>query len=48
MVFKKVSMEFAQFSVETMDELKAQLKESCEQSSGPLGDLDLSQGSFDG
>lgn len=42
MIFKKVAMEFAHFSVETVGDLKKQLKESCEESSGPVGDLDLS------
>lgn len=42
MIFKKVSMEFAQFSVESMEDMKKLLVESCMESSGPVGDLDVS------
>ena len=42
MVFKKIAMEHAQFSVETLDDLGELLKQSSRYSSGPLGDLDQS------
>ena len=35
-------MEFAQFSLDTLDELKRMLVDSCKESSGPVGDLDIS------
>jgi phospholipid-translocating ATPase len=41
MIFKKLSMEFAQFSEEQLDELRVMLRESCGQSSGPLGDVSV-------
>ena len=39
MIFKKISMEWAQFSVETMVDMQELLKYSLKQSSGPCGDV---------
>jgi phospholipid-translocating ATPase len=40
MIFKKVSMEFAAFSIETLDDLHDLLRSSCKESRGPCGDLE--------
>jgi hypothetical protein len=42
MIFKKLAMEFALFSEETLSEVSEKLRISCKESSGPAGDLDLS------
>lgn len=38
MVFKKIAMEFAYFTEETVHELKIQLNHSLQESRGPYGD----------
>jgi hypothetical protein len=43
MIFKKIAMEFAQFSVETLNDLQDMLKQSCKEGNGPCGDLDESR-----
>jgi len=43
MIFKKIAMEFAQFSEDTQNELKEMLEESCKESQGPYGDVDTNQ-----
>ena len=42
MVFKKISMEHASFSVETITDLQNELKTSYRESNGPFGDMMLS------
>lgn len=39
MIFKKISMEFAQFDEETKGDLQSMLQESCAESQGPYGDI---------
>lgn len=38
MIFKKIAMEFAYFTEETINELKQLLSESLSESTGPYGD----------
>ena len=42
MVFKKMSMEWAQFDLETMPEVKTMLEESCSNGVGPMHDMEIS------
>lgn len=39
MIFKKLAMEFAQYNEEDIHEVARELKESCERSQGPYGDI---------
>jgi len=39
MIFKKVAMEYAQFDLENLPDLKAMLDENCLKYEGPMGDL---------
>lgn len=42
MIFKKLSMEFAQFSEHQLEELRSMVRDSCNMSSGPVGDIHVS------
>jgi len=39
MIFKKISMEFAQYGEDDMDDMKLQLKDSCTNGQGPYGEV---------
>lgn len=39
MIFKKISMEFAQYGEDDLDDMKKQLKESCSYGTGPYGEI---------
>lgn len=45
MIFKKLAMEYAQFDLENLDDLKAMLDENCMKHDGPMSDLDPSSAS---
>jgi hypothetical protein len=38
MIFKKLAMEYAQFDLENIDDLKSMLDENCSKHEGPMGD----------
>jgi hypothetical protein len=42
MIFKKLTMEFAQYNLSNLEELRKMLKDSYEASSGPYGDVNTS------
>lgn len=39
MVFKKLAMEYAQFDLENLTDLKQMLDENCLKHDGPMGDI---------
>ena len=41
MIFKKIAMEWAQFAEEDCHEMQRLLEESCQESQGPYGDIEL-------
>jgi len=41
MIFKKLAMEYAQFDLDNLEDLKEILIENCSQAEGPLSDVDV-------
>jgi hypothetical protein len=42
MIFKKLAMEYAQFDLDNIVDLKSMLDENCARQEGPMGDLQYS------
>jgi magnesium-transporting ATPase (P-type) len=42
MIFKKLAMEYAQFDLDNLVDLKSMLDENCARHEGPMGDLQVS------
>jgi hypothetical protein len=42
MIFKKLAMEYAQFDLDNIVDLKSMLDENCARHEGPMGDLQYS------
>ena len=43
MIFKKMSMEWAQFDLESLGDMKALLEENCERGVGPMNDIVINE-----